>query len=344
MLTGAKTPIESISIYPKADDYLKRTLFAVILTAIFTSLLTAVLLCGGAAYIAGGYLIDLALRRGTADNPDAPPAVFRTVIEGNGRAFRPAPKPPFESEPLSLRSFDGLRLSATHFTPDKESHHRWAVILHGYGLSQAHIWGYAGAYLQHGYHVLTPDMRASGESEGLYLTMGAKEARDVADWTKRITEIDPEARIVLHGVSMGAATVMLAAGQDLPRNVTALVEDSGYADAKEIFALELEKLLSLPAAPILDAADLVCEERAGFTLSEAAPVRTIRDTRLPILFIHGTADRLVPFSSMQALFDASPSPEKKRLVIEKIGHGALYQAANYFPSVFAFTDRWTESE
>ena len=319
---------------------LKKTLCVAIVTALLASLLTAAALCAGAAYIAGGFLIDLALRRGTADDPDAPPAVFRTVIEGNGKTFRPAPKPDFDSEILTLRSFDGLRLSATSFDPEKDSR-RWAIILHGYGLSQAHVWSYADAYLRHGYHVLTPDMRASGGSEGVYLTMGVKEARDVANWARQIAAVDSDARIVLHGVSMGAATAMLATGESLPENVVAVVEDSGYADVREIFALELEKLLSIPAAPLLEAADLVCEERAGFSLRAAAPVTAVRRSRLPILFIHGSADRLVPFASMRELYDASPAPAKEKLVVEKIGHGALYQAKNYFPTVFAFTDKWT---
>ena len=173
--------------------------------------------------------------------------------------------------------------------------------------------------------------------------MGALESRDAADWARRIVSADPNARIVLHGVSMGAAAVMLAAGEkDLPANVSAVVEDSGYANIYDLFALELDKLLSLPAYPLLDAADLVCERRAGFSFRKAAPVEAVRRSRLPILFIHGTADRLVPFSMMQTLYEASPSPKKETLVIDKIGHGALYQAKNYFPTVFRFTDKWTD--
>ena len=321
---------------------LKKTWLAVLSTAIFTALFTAASLCAGAAYLAGCFFIDLALKRGTSDNPDAPPAIFRSAIEGNGRAIRPAPKPNFDAESWTLRSFDGLTLRATHFEPEQDSR-RWVLILHGYGLTQAHVWSYATAYLAHGYHVVTPDLRASGSSDGVYTTMGALEARDAADWARRITSADPEARIVLHGVSMGAAAVMLAAGENrLPTNVAAVVEDSGYANIYDLFAIELDKLLSLPAYPLLDAADLVCEHRAGFSFRKAAPVEALRRSRLPILFIHGTADRLVPFTMMQTLYDASPSPAKEKLVIEKIGHGALYQAKNYFPKVFAFTDKWTE--
>ncbi len=322
---------------------MKKTTLVVLLTAFLTAIVTATAIIAVVAYFAGGFLIDLALRRGTAANPLAPPAVFRSAIEGNGQNIRPAPKPGFPSEDWSLRSFDGLRLVATRFRTEQDSH-RWVLVVHGYGLTQAHAWSYADAYLRHGYHVLTPDMRASGESDGKYLTMGAKEARDIADWTRKIVAADPDARIVLHGVSMGAAAVMLATNEKLPSNVVAIVEDSGYSDVYELFALELDKLLALPAFPLLDAAELICESRAGFSFHAACPVEAVRRSRLPILFVHGFADRLVPFAMMQTLYDASPSPAKEKLIVEKIGHGTLYQAKNYFPRVFAFTDKWTGTE
>ena len=324
--------------------FLKKTGCLVIITALLSALLTAAALSLGAAYVAGCFFIDLALKRGTTENPDAPPAIFRSAIEGNGRIIRPSPKPDFDSESWTLQSFDGLALRATHFKPEQASR-RWVLMLHGYGLTQAHVWSYAAAYLAHGYHVVTPDLRASGMSEGTYTTMGALEARDAADWARQIVAADPDAKIVLHGVSMGASAAMLATDEkNLPANVSAVVEDSGYASIYDLFAIELDKLLALPAYPLLDAADLVCEHRVGFSFRKASPIDAVRRSRLPILFIHGTADRLVPFSMMKTLYDASPSPAKEKLVIEKIGHGALYQAKNYFPKVFAFTDKWTEQE
>ncbi|MBO4852440.1 MAG: alpha/beta fold hydrolase [Schwartzia sp.] len=309
-------------------------------TAIVTVLLTTTILCAGAFYLVGSFLVDMALRRGTATNPDAPPAVFRSAIEGNGQNILSASKPEYAAEDWRIQSFDNLSLCATHLKPKKSSH-RWVLLLHGYGLSKEHAWHYSKEYLARDYHVVTPDLRACGDSEGQYITMGALEARDVADWTRRIVEKDPSARIVLHGVSMGAAAVILAEGEDLPKNVVAVVEDSGYADAYSLFTVEIDKILSMPAYPILDFIDLICEHRAGFSFRKAKPLETVRRSSLPTLFIHGTADRLVPFAMMQQLYDASPSFSKEKLVIDKIGHGALYQAKNYFPTVLAFTDKWT---
>ena len=92
------------------------------------------------------------------------------------------------------------------------------------------MWGVAPYYLKRGYHVVTPNMRASGKSEGTYLTMGVLEGKDVAQWAREITAVDPKARIVLHGESMGASDVMMALGEPLPKNVKAVIEDSGYSD------------------------------------------------------------------------------------------------------------------
>ncbi|MBR5381838.1 MAG: alpha/beta hydrolase [Oscillospiraceae bacterium] len=319
---------------------MKRTLLTVLVTALLTALFTAAVLGAGAAWYAGGFFVDFALRRGSEGDPTAPPSAFRIAIEGAGRAIRPAPRPKAEGEAWTLSSFDGHTLRATHFIPEEDSH-RWVILLHGYGLTQAHVWNYASEYLARGFHALTPDQRASGKSGGVYVTMGALEARDVVDWTRRIVEHDPEARIVLHGVSMGAAAAMLAAGDDsLPGNVDVVVEDSGYSAARTLFAAELRKLLGLSVGSFLDLADLICQERTGVRLSAAAPVEAVRRARLPILFIHGSDDRLVPFAMMETLYAASASSAKERLVIPRIGHGALCQSNEYYPAVFAFVERW----
>ena len=88
------------------------------MTALLTALLTTAVLGAGAAYLAGGFFVDFALRRGTAGNPSAPPAAFRSAIEGSGQAIRPAPRPRAPGEDWTLRAFDGLALRATHFAPE----------------------------------------------------------------------------------------------------------------------------------------------------------------------------------------------------------------------------------
>lgn len=293
--------------------------------------------------MAGGFFVDMTLRRGSIGSPKAPPMVFRSVIEGNGRTIREAERPRFSSETWQIRSFDGFSLAATRFIPKETESHRWAVIVHGYSLGQSYVWDYASHYLAHGYQVLTPDMRASGLSEGQYITMGARESRDIIDWVKLIRQRDPRAKIVLHGVSMGAATVLLAGGQ-APDGVKAVVEDSSYSTLYRLFAREMERLLDLPAFPILDFADVVCQRRAGFAFREAAPLEAVSEIHLPVLFIHGSADQLVPYAMMQEMYEVCPASGKRQYLAKGFPHGVACQDTGYYPMVFEFTDRYTDGE
>ena len=315
---------------------MKKNIFIVTVTMAVTFVFTAAALSLGAAYIAGGYLVDAALRRGSSSDASAPPAIFRSAFEGGVTRIKEPNRPKYESDEWTMRSFDGLMLCATHFEPKDESH-EWAIVIHGYGLSRAYAYNYATAFLRHGFNVLAPDMRASGKSEGDYITMGAREGRDVADWTREIMRRDPEASIALFGVSMGAASVMNAANNNLPPNVKCIIEDSGYSNLKGIFAEELDKLVGLPPFPFLEFIDLICERRAGFSFADASPIHAVANSRLPILFIHSDADALVPYRMMQELYSASPSSDKEIFRAEGMPHSTAYQKKGYYRQVFEFT-------
>ena len=95
-------------------------------------------------------------------------------------------------------------------------------------------------------HAVAPDLRACGESEGDYVGMGWLDRKDVLQWIDYIIEQDPEAKIVVHGISMGAATTMMTAGESTPDNVKAFVEDCGYTSVWDIFSSELQLRFGLP--------------------------------------------------------------------------------------------------
>lgn len=319
---------------------MRKIIFSGCLTFLLTVVLTLGAVTAAGIYYVGGYFSDMAFKRGTAEDPKAPPAVFRTVFLSNGGRINPASRPRNmrEAAVWTMRSFDGLSLKATHFAPHTESN-RWVILVHGYGMSQAYTWNYAEEYLRAGYHVLTPDMRASGESEGVYLTMGALESRDLADWAARIGKEDKEAQIALHGVSMGAATVLLAAAKELPPQVVAVVEDAGYTSLYRLFEFEMGRLFSLPAFPILDMADIMGQQRAGFSFAEVQPIEAVKKSRLPVLFIHGTGDLLIPAAMEKELYRACAA-EKAELIIPKAVHAAAWQDARYFPTVLRFLDKY----
>ena len=172
--------------------------------------------------------------------------------------------------------------------------------------------------------MLTPDLRSSGKSEGKFVTMGLRESGDLVGWAQEIAARNADARIVLHGVSMGAASVMMAgASEALPSQVKAVVEDCGYTSAYDLLAYQMEASFRLPSFPGMNLLDWRCEQGAGFSLREASPLMAVRHARVPMLFIHGTADTLVPPAMAETLYAACTS-EKKLLLVP----GAIHSAAS----------------
>ena len=242
-------------------------------------------------------------------------------------------------EEVSITSEDGLLLKGDLFSGDEDSH-RWLLAIHGYTGQRSDMQNIASFYGVQGYHVLTPDMRAHGESEGKYIGMGWLDRTDVLQWIDFILERDSQAEIILHGVSMGGATVMMVSGEELPENVKGIVEDCGYTSVWDIFADELAYLFHLPTFPVMDAANLVANIRAGYDFKEASAVKQVEKSSVPTVFIHGSEDNFVHTEMVYEVYEACTAP-KELLVVEGAGHGQAYQMDPelYFSTVFDFLDR-----
>lgn len=225
----------------------------------------------------------------------------------------------------------------------KREGHLYALSFHGYTGSASDMAPYAKAFYDLGFSVLTPDALAHGDSEGKYIGMGWLERPDVLDWIGSIVSADPEAQIVLHGVSMGGATVMMAAGEDLPENVKCIVEDCGYSSVWDEFRLQLKNVFHMPAFPLLYAATLMSKLRAGYSFGEASSVEQLKRASVPILFIHGEADTFVPFEMLDTVFEACASAVKEKLPVPNAAHGAACATAPrlYWETVENFVSRFT---
>ena len=285
-----------------------------------------ILICVG--YFIGNYFVNFALK--------VPPPATANIADPNLKA---PPAPNFPSEIWTMTSADGFKLHATYYKPAIESHD-WAILVHGYGRDQTFANDYAEEYLKRGYNVLTPDLRGCGTSEGVYLTMGALEGEDVKLWAEKIVDTDKNARIVLHGVSMGAATVIMTAALQ-PKNLIAVVEDCGYTSAYEMFTSQLDKIFGLPEFPIMPIVDIVSKIKTGVAISDAAPIKNVAKISVPILFIHGDADKLVPYPMMQKLFETATSPVKEKFTVTEAGHADAKskKPVEYFDKVFNFINR-----
>ena len=239
-----------------------------------------------------------------------------------------------------LTSHDGLTLHGLYLAQPEVSH-RYAVICHGYGSIPQDMGGFASHFYNIGCNILAPAARAHEHSKGRYASMGWLERKDIVNWISTIVEQDPDAEIVLYGISMGGATVMMTAGEDLPANVKCVIEDCGYSSVWDEFAVQLDDLFGLPTFPLLDAASLVTRVRAGFSFKEASAVEQLKKTSLPILFIHGEDDTFVPYWMLDVVYNACASTDKEKLSIPGAAHGgaAGTDPELYWSTVEAFLNK-----
>ena len=219
--------------------------------------------------------------------------------------------------------------------------HRWVILLHGYTGSKEMMYPYAYHYVQHGYNALAPDFRCQGESEGDYIGLGATDSKDLLLWIGLILERDPEAEIVLHGLSMGASTALILSGmENVPPNVRAVISDCAFTDAYSMFREKIGSWFYLPAFPVVDSANLMIRLRAGYDLKETSPLKAVARSHIPTLFIHGREDRMIPVEMCRQLYEAAACP-KDILIIDGAGHA---QAATKDPGLYLDTvDRFLET-
>lgn len=211
-----------------------------------------------------------------------------------------------------IESYDKLQL---HSYVVSQNSNKWAIVVHGYGGSGKLMSDKSKYFYDMGYNVLIPDLRGHGKSEGDYIGMGWKDRLDIISWINFIIKENPNAEIVLHGTSMGAATVLMTSGENLPSNVKAIVADCAYTSAWDEFSYQLETYLKVPSYYILNVTNMVTKLKAGYSLKEASALESVKKATVPILFIHGDKDKFVPYSMMDKLYDATISP-KEKLTIE----------------------------
>ena len=238
-----------------------------------------------------------------------------------------------------ITSFDGLRL---HGRLLRGEGRRSVLLVHGYHSSgENDFCGIFDYYASRGYNILLIDQRGHALSGGRELAYGLRERRDVLDWARALArELGGE--IWLHGVSMGAATTMMTAGEDTPEQVKVFVEDCGYTSVWDIFSSELKLRFGLPEFPILYTASATARAKAGYGFKEASALQQVQNCEKPMLFIHGTADDFIPYEMMGTLYNAKPGTNKATLTAEGAGHGEAMDVLGdtYWNTVFDFEGQY----
>lgn len=257
---------------------------------------------------------------------------------------------PASTQEVSVQGEDGTTLIALLLRPKDDEGaagkgaHRYVISVHGYKSVPESMVGIVSHYIEAGWNVLAIEHRAHGKSPARYTSMGYYEKGDLLRWIGFIESIDRQAEILLHGVSMGAATVMLATGEELPPSVRAAVEDCGYSTLIEEFSTQLKQFFRLPSFPLIPAASLICKARIGFSFSAVDCLSAVARSSTPTLFIHGEEDEFVPFSMLDELYSAA-SCEKQRLAVPGAAHAESDETSPelYWGAVDAFVARYFSS-
>lgn len=212
----------------------------------------------------------------------------------------------------------------------------YVIMVHGYRGDGASIISPIKNFKKQGYNLLIPDLRGHGFSDGDYIGMGWDDRLDIIQWIDYIIEKDVNASIILYGVSMGGATVMNVAGEKIPTQVKAIIEDCGYTSVWDVFKTHIN-MNNIESEIALHMASFVTKMRAGYYLEDVKPIEQVKKSQTPILFIHGSQDNFVPFSMLDELYQAANCP-KEKLVIEGAGHANSCSVGEeiYYQTIYRF--------
>lgn len=237
---------------------------------------------------------------------------------------------------------DGIRLHGYYVYASRPTS-RTAVIIHGYTDNAIRMFHIGYLYNQElDYNILLPDLRYAGLSEGDAIQMGWLDRKDVIQWINMAPSFFGDSlQIVIHGISMGAATTMMVSGEQLPDYVKCFVEDCGYTSVWDQFGKELEELFGLPEFPLLYTASWFCQLQNGWNFKEASAKGQVAQCRLPMLFIHGDQDDFVPTWMVYELYEAKPQP-KELWIVPETDHAHSYRnyPEIYTQHVETFTDKY----
>ena len=207
-------------------------------------------------------------------------------------------------EYVTIRSFDGLTLSGRYYHIKDGA--PLDIGFHGYRSSpMTDFSGGASLSFDTKHNVLLVDQRAHGKSEGRTITFGIKERQDVLSWLDYALErFGTDTKIILYGVSMGAATVLMASELDLPDNVKAIIADCPYSTPKAIIQKVCGEM-GLPPKLCWPFVVLGAKIYGGFDINEADAVRAVKKASIPILILHGEADGFVPCDMSCEVYNAN---------------------------------------
>lgn len=227
-----------------------------------------------------------------------------------------------QHEDVQITTFDGLVLKGKYYeyAPGAPIE----LMFHGYrGTAEKDLCGGVQRCFRLGHSALLVDQRGSSKSQGNVITFGVKEHKDCLRWVEFMRgRFGEDAKIILCGISMGATTVMLAAGEELPSCVVGVLADCGFSTAKDIIC-KVIRSMGLPPKLAYPFVWLGGRIFGGFDLRQSDAPAALGRSRVPVLLFHGTGDDFVPYEMSEENYAACASP-KKLVLVANAGHGLSY--------------------
>lgn len=247
-----------------------------------------------------------------------------------------------EKEQVQICAQDGTPLWGEFYPAADAKSSKVLLAIHGYKTNgKANFSVFAEFFRDLGYALLIPDNRGHGKSGGNFIGFGCLDFKDCLCWMKFIRQrMGNACQIVLHGVSMGAATVLMAAGER-PENLAGVIADCGFCSAQDEFRHVLRHYYHLPSFPFLPIANFFCRLRAGYDFAKNSAKEQLKKANAPILFVHGGKDQFVPTWMSEQMYAQYQGP-KQLYIAPEADHATSYfmDKQQYQKQVRSFLERF----
>ena len=241
------------------------------------------------------------------------------------------------SDKIQIKNSEGKMLTALEIKNEHISH-SYIVNCHQYGGSPQSMEEYAKHFYELGFNIILPYMRGHGDSAYKNISFGWQDSADIVNWVDYIAEKDKKSRIALFGVSMGANAVTLAASEEMPENVRFVIADSCYISMDALIKEYVKTQTGFSSLVTKTLVSVFSKNKMGVPFKDADTIAKVREIELPILFINGENDTVVPPLISKKLYENCEAEGVEEVIVENGVHGNNLQAdkETYWANIDAF--------
>ena len=219
---------------------------------------------------------------------------------------------------ISIMSKEGFKLQG--YIHENTKSDKFIIIHHGYSANHYVGYQFLEPFIEENYNILLIDMRNHGESEGEFISYGYYEVYDLDRWIEYLKlSYGKKIKIGLHGQSMGAAIVLLYAGK-YPEKIKFVIEDCGYKSARDVIKYQIVNINKLPFQPLYNLIRIKSKMKFKFNLDDVNPIKVIEGVNIPIMFIHGIDDKLIPYMHAVDMFNSRHYKKDRLLLVAGAQH------------------------